>query len=102
MNWNFTKTICGTQKNNNELCFQGILSVPLMNDTRLINWTMTGLTFENISWVPNMPAAEQDKIIPPALYVGELVLPPQKEPLNTYVDLTGWGKVRGTKIRHVR
>lgn len=53
---------------------------------------MTGLPFEDISYVYELSSLTS-QINPPALYVGELVLPEQELPLDTYVDLTGWGKV---------
>jgi hypothetical protein len=64
---------------------------------------MTGLPFKNVSWVKKLQMLS-NKIAPPAIYVGELVLPSQGAPLDTYIDLTGWGKVSedfGTEKRQV-
>jgi len=71
---------------------QGLISIPLLTNSPLTDWTMVGLPFEDVSWAYNMSSIEE-KITPPAVYVGKLVLPPERKPLDTYVDLTGWGKV---------
>lgn len=53
---------------------------------------MTGFPFENVDWIQNVLPAAQN-IIPPAFYTGELVLPEHEKPLDTFVELSGWGKV---------
>lgn len=70
---------------------KGILEVPLLNTEPLYSWTMIGFPFENMSWVFNARPSDS-RIEPPAFYSGELVLPPHVSLLDTYVDLTGWGK----------
>lgn len=55
---------------------------------------MKGFTFSSVSWVARI-SSSKGYIRPPAFYYGELVLPSTMyTPLDTYVDLTGWGKVR--------
>ncbi len=55
---------------------------------------MTTLPFKDVSWAETRYPS-QEKINAPAIYIGELVLPPNNiaDPLDTYIDPTGWGKV---------
>ncbi len=54
---------------------------------------MTHISLDDISWLPQM---EQGPIFqhinPPAFYTGEFVVT-GGVPLDTYINLSGWGKV---------
>lgn len=53
---------------------------------------MIGFPFENTSWMFNVSPSSVI-IEPPAFYGGEFTLTISGPPLDTFVDLTGWGKV---------
>jgi hypothetical protein len=57
---------------------------------------MKSVPLENVSWIHDVSSSndELQVVTPPAFYVGELTLPSNNTPMDTYLDLTGWGKVR--------
>ncbi len=69
-----------------------MLQKPTLNGNSLGPWRTTTLPFEDISWVHSLKVVDHT-IKPPALYVGELTLPSDEAPLDTYIDPSGWGKV---------
>lgn len=72
--------------------FQGLIATPFLNFMPLTNWAMTKYSLENVSWVQNIQPSSMF-IFPPAFYVGYFIMPSYDTPLDTYVNLSGWGKV---------
>ncbi len=74
-----------------------MLQEPTLGGKPLDSWKITTLPFKDVSWAKSFKPSKM-KIHPPAIYIGELVLPPNTDPLDTYIDPTGWGKVRRISI----
>lgn len=77
-------------KPNVKILFQGILSQVEFKSKALDGkWTVTGFPLETFE---TSPVSNPD-LKTPAFYEGYFTLPEGKEPLDTFVDTTGWGKV---------
>lgn len=69
------------------------MEAPTLDGRKLEGWTMKAFSFDDVSWIEKITPSN-DYISPPAYYYGELVLPSNSTTaLDTYADLTGWGKV---------
>lgn len=57
-------------------------------------WKITGFPLENV----NVASKPETNGKSPMFYEGELILP-RGEPLDTYLNTDGWGKVRCVALR---
>lgn len=77
---------------------QGILGTVEFNGKTLDGrWSITGYPLEKMDGIPNTDV--QNSNYGPVLYEGELILPEGQQPLDTFLDTGGWGKVLFSYIR---
>lgn len=77
----------------NNISFQGILSNVTISGTTIEDWLHTGYPLSDISQIEKLPKPHS-KVSPPAFYTAKFKLPDNMtSPLDTFVDMTGWGKV---------
>lgn len=92
--------------------FKGILGEVKINDRLLLNWTMTGFALNNFSDVQRLIDLHESDVslndvtdgcggsgallrTGPTLFSGSFYIHADKMPIrDTYLDPTGWGKVR--------
>lgn len=75
------------------ILFQGLVSNATLDGTIINSWNITGypLNDQDIAVIENMERSYGVK--PPAFYTGQFQLGEGQDPLDTYLDMTGWGKV---------
>lgn len=74
------------------LLLQGILGNVTLNGSPLGPWRHTGYPLTNVSSIPAVPTSTDVQL--PAFYSGTFQLPNHGQPpSDTFVDMTGWGKV---------
>ncbi|KAJ0180490.1 hypothetical protein K1T71_003894 [Dendrolimus kikuchii] len=72
--------------------YKGILGTVEYNNNVLDGkWTISGYPLDNIKTL-NVNVTKSDVSSGPALYEGHFTLPADQEPLDTFLDTTGWGK----------
>jgi beta-galactosidase len=76
-----------------QLCFQGLVSNATLGGEVLEDWTITGFPLQDISSL-GVSSNDSYTFSGPAFFRGTFRLPESySEPLDTFLDPTGWGKV---------
>lgn len=88
--------------------FKGIIDDVLLNNKRVENWNITGFSFENESKLDELISHDEENLDVlnaiehrttellhngPVIFEGEFDID-QDEIFDTYIDPSGWGKVR--------
>lgn len=74
---------------------QGILSAVIYDNKTLDGkWEITGYPLEVVDKVDGQVADKPDFSSGPVFFRGSITLPEGQKPMDTFLDTTGWGKVR--------
>lgn len=77
--------------------FQGLISNATIDGYILSNWKITGfpLNSEDIAKLDNVTnAIPEGEISFPAVFQGSFILKKDEAPLDTFISLENWGKVK--------
>lgn len=77
---------------------KGIFEPVMLGNQTLGPWQMIVYPLNDISWISTIEPQEFTRL--PAFYQAKFILPNDSaQPLDTYLDMTGWKKVCGFKLK---